>query len=86
MSTPAPLAACYVRARRAVPVLVNGPGDDEHPPLRFKGRLLGAMYARGQIHHYRVEDAEGALFLTPPHWIVGTPPVLVSAATMEVVL
>ena len=43
MSNSAPLAACYVRAHRAVPVLVNGPGGDQNPPVRFKGRLLGAM-------------------------------------------
>ncbi len=80
MTAPAPLAACYVRARRAVSVLVARPATcDDIPPLRFRGRLLGAMYARGELHHYRVEDGGGGLFLCPPGWIVGAPPVLVPA-------
>ncbi len=80
MTAPAPLAACYVRARRAVPVLVSRPCDSyEIPPISFHGRLLGAIYARGELHHYRVEDGDGALFLCPPGWIVGPVPVLVPA-------
>ncbi len=81
MTAPGPLASSYVRARRAVPVLVCRPCDSEDiPPLRFSGRLLGAMYARGELHHYRVEDGEGQLYLCPPHWIAGPVPVLVPAA------
>ncbi len=81
MTGSAPLAACYVRARRPVPVLVARPAAcDDIPPFRFRGRLIGAMYARGELHHYRIEDGEGALFLCPPGWIVGQAPVLVPAA------
>ena len=86
MTAPAPPAACYVRARRAVPVLVRSPDDGDTPTIHFRGRLRGAMYARGELHHYRVEDGDGALFLSPPDWIVGTPPILVPAAALEVVL
>jgi hypothetical protein len=85
ITTPYALDAQFIRARCAVPVLVNGPGDAEHPPLRFRGRLLGAMYAREQVHHYRVEDGNGTLFLTPPSWIVGNAPVLEPAAALETV-
>jgi hypothetical protein len=86
MSGPAALAAGYVRARRAVPVLINQPIHGDEGIRRFRGNLLGAMYARGEIHHYRVEDEDGTLYLVPPHWLVGTPPLLVPAAALEMVL
>ena len=83
MTAPAPLGACYVRARRAVLVTVEIPGD-ECPSRRFRGSLKGAMYARGGLHHYRVVDAEGEMFLCPPHWIIGGAPALL-ASSMEAV-
>jgi hypothetical protein len=59
-------------------VLVSRPAvSDDLPPVRFRGRLLGAMHCRGQLHHYRVEDGDGQLYLCPPHWIVDPVPVLV---------
>ena len=71
-------------ATPAVPVFVDQPASEG--VRRFRGRLLGAMYARGQVHHFRVEGDDGQLYLTPPAWLVGTPPLLVSAAALEVVL
>jgi hypothetical protein len=66
---PAPTG--YIRARRAIPVTVHQP-IDEHGTRQFQGRLLGAMCARGVIHHYRVEGDNGHLYLTPPGWIAGS--------------
>ena len=86
MSTTTPLAAGYVRARRSVPVLVDQPMSNRLPNRRFRGKLLGAMWARGSVHHFRIEGDDGRLYLAPPTWIVGPPPILVPAATMEVVL
>ena len=76
-AAPLRLAVGYVRARKAVPVTVSPPHDDEGQPHRFRGRCLGAMYVQGRPHHYRVEDGDGVLFLVPPEWIEGAPPVLV---------
>jgi hypothetical protein len=63
-----PAPAGYVRARRAIPVTVHQP-IEEHGTRQFQGRLLGAMYARGMLHHYRVEGDDGHLYLTPPGWV-----------------
>ena len=81
MSAPAPVAAGYVRAKRAVPVFVDQPVEEG--VRRFRGRLLGAMFSRGDVHHFRVEGDDGVLYLTPPHWLVGIPPLLVLDAAHE---
>jgi hypothetical protein len=60
----------YIRARRAIPVTVHQP-IEEHGTRQFQGRLLSTMYARGVIHHYRVEGDDGLLYLTPPGWVAG---------------
>jgi hypothetical protein len=72
----------YIRARRAIPVTVHQP-IEEHGTRQFQGRLLGAMYARGVIHHYRVEGDDGHLYLTPPGWMAGevNAPALMEAAS-----
>ncbi len=78
----APMRAGYVRARRAVPVLVDRPLPDGRT-RRFAGRLLGAMYDRGVVHHYRVVDeTDGQLYLTPPHWLADTSAVLEPATVL----
>ena len=64
-----------MRAKRAVPVFVDQPITEG--VRRFRGRLLGAMFSRGDVHHFRVEGDDGVLYLTPPHWLVGVPPLLV---------
>jgi hypothetical protein len=35
----------------------------------FDGRLKAAMYRGGVVHHFRVVDAGGVLWLVPPAWL-----------------
>jgi hypothetical protein len=70
----------YWRARNPVQVQVQQPGNEAKPSLRFGGKLLGAVCHNGAVHHYRVVDPSGELFLVPPYWVVGTPPTMLSLA------
>jgi hypothetical protein len=35
----------------------------------FVGALKAAMYQHGAVHHYRIADADGVLWLCPPAWL-----------------
>ena len=69
----APLQAVYmpIHGRPHVTVLIPS-ADHTLPDSQVSGRLLGAMYARGEIHHVRVELDERGLLFCPPGWILST--------------
>jgi hypothetical protein len=35
----------------------------------FTGKLKGAMYRAGVVHHFRIVDADAVLWLVPPTWL-----------------
>jgi hypothetical protein len=63
---PAPLDDHFVRARVAVEVTMRRPRSRTPEVI---GTLLGAMYARGKLHHYRVQVGDGLIYLAPPGWL-----------------
>ncbi len=60
------LAMQTVRAREPVHVTVHQPTPEGTYPTT--GRLLGEVWARGSLHHYRVSLGCFVL-LAPPHWL-----------------
>ncbi len=70
---PAPLEARFIRARVAVEVTLHQPLGRRRVNV-ITGRLIGTMMARGKVHHYRVAVGEGVVYLAPPSWMVGNPP------------
>ncbi len=58
----------FVRAVPPTPITFN-------QPLRggryraISGRLLGEMRVNGCLHHYRIVDGNGVIFITPPEWL-----------------
>ena len=70
-----------VRAREPVHVTVNQPTPKGTFP--FTGRLLGEVWARGRLHHYRISMGSFVM-LTPPHWLAAEsfPAVLEAGLTL----
>ena len=67
-STPELRATRYIRATPPVAVELRqpvAPGEVRS----ITGRVLGEMYVDGRLHHLRVVDGDGVLFLVPPEWI-----------------
>jgi hypothetical protein len=67
----------YERARSPISVKVLLPGVGNGEAQYFK--LAGAMFAYGDLHHYRVVSGDGEMHLIPPDWVVGPPPTLIPA-------
>ena len=66
-AVPASLDARFVRL--AQPIAVTFAKPVEHGrPQEIAGDLLGTMFARGAIHHYRVA-ADGVVWIVPPIWL-----------------
>ncbi len=61
-----PLAMHTARALEPVTVTVNQPTSEGVFPAI--GGLLGEVWARGRLHHYRVRMGCFVL-LAPPHWL-----------------
>ncbi len=70
---PPPLEAQFIRARVAVEVTLHQPLARNRVNV-ITGKLVGTMMARGKVHHYRVSVGEGVIYLAPPSWLVGDPP------------
>ncbi len=68
MNGPAPLLDMFVPAKRTVTVTCHQPSD-RGSPIKRTGRLLGAMYAGGRMHHVRVALDGGVVLLAPPAWV-----------------
>jgi hypothetical protein len=67
----------YERARNPISVKVLLPGVGNGEAQYFK--LAGAMFAYGELHHYRVVSGDGEMHLIPPDWVVSPPPTLIPA-------
>ena len=81
-STPAPLNDRYVTARTAVAVTLNIPVTrNRHRTVT--GALLGAMFARGEVHHYRIRGDNSAVYFAPGSWLAPDCAAAVIAATRE---
>jgi hypothetical protein len=63
---PAPLDARFVPVLTPVEVTFHRP---RHALDGTTGTLLGAMYARGKLHHYRVRGGNGVIYFAPPGWL-----------------
>ena len=63
-----PLGERYVRATSKATVTLHQPLPRKQRRVII-GRLLGEMHARGALHHYRVQDANGVVYLAPPTWL-----------------
>ncbi len=70
---PSSLEAQFIRARVAVEVTLHQPLARNRVNV-ITGKLVGTMMARGKVHHYRVSVGEGVIYLAPPSWLVGDPP------------
>jgi hypothetical protein len=46
---------------------VPGPSKEFFRP--FMGWLKGAMYRGNAVHHFRIVDADGVMWLVPPGWL-----------------
>jgi hypothetical protein len=68
-----PLDAQFIRAHVAVEVTLHQPLTRNRVNV-ITGRLVGTMMASGKVHHYRVSVGEGVIYLAPPSWLVGDPP------------
>ena len=66
-SAPAPLDTRFVRPGPSIEVAFARPVEHGQPQ-RITGILLGVMYARGAIHHYRVA-AQGVVWIVPTVWL-----------------
>ena len=66
----------YVRACAAIEVTLHQPIRPEGYQV-VTGRLLGAMYDRGVVLHYRVDLGECVILLAPSGWL--TPESLAAA-------
>ena len=55
--------------RLNIEVLQPMPPNAQPLHRAFTGRLAGAMYRAGVVHHFRVVDADGVLWLVPPAWL-----------------
>lgn len=55
----------------AVDIEVHQPvsGPSKAFSRSFTGHLKGAMYNAGVLHHVRVVDADGVLWMVPPAWL-----------------
>ena len=63
-----------MRAVPPTPITFNQPlRGGRHRAI--SGRLLGETQFDGVLHHYRVVDGDGVLFLVPPHWVEVDAPV-----------
>lgn len=67
----------YERARSPISVKVLLPGVGNGEAQYFK--LAGAVFAYGDLHHYRVVSGDGEMHLIPPDWVVSPPPTLIPA-------
>lgn len=82
-STPEPRQVRFVRAVPPTPITFN-------QPLRggryrtIAGRLLGETRVDGKVHHYRVQDGNGVIFITPPEWLSPESVQAIDAAGMVV--
>lgn len=67
-TTPELRATRYVRATRPITVELHqpvAPGEVR----TIAGRVLGEMRVNGCLHHYRVVDGDGVVYLAPPEWL-----------------
>ncbi len=68
LTTPEPRETRYIRATTPVAVELHQPVAPGQVRA-ITGRVFGEMRVNGCVHHYRVEDGDGVLFLVPPEWI-----------------
>ncbi len=66
--TPEPRAAHYVRATTPVAVELHQPVAPGQVRT-ITGSVLGETRVDGRLHHYRVQDGNGVVFITPPEWL-----------------
>ena len=55
--------------RLNIEVLQPMPPNAQPLHRAFTGRLAGAMYRAGVVHHFRVVDGDGVMWLVPPAWL-----------------
>ena len=66
-TAPAPLEARFVRLADRIAVTFAKPVEHGRPE-KITGDLLGTMYARGNVHHYRIA-ADAVVWIVPPIWL-----------------
>ena len=67
-----PIKNGFVRPFITVDLAFHQPmADDAGNPshLVITGRLIGAMYANGIVHHFRIAGGDGVAWLVPPGWL-----------------
>ena len=65
-------ATRYVRATTPITVTLHQPVAPGQVRT-IAVRVLGEKRVNGCVHHYRVEDGDGEMFLAPPAWIEPLP-------------
>ncbi len=67
-TTPEPRETRYIRATTPVAVELHQPVAPGQVRT-IMGRLLGEMRVNGCVHHYRIVDGNGVIFITPTEWL-----------------
>lgn len=67
-TTPALRETRYIRAITPVTVELRQPVAPGQVRT-IAGRVLGEMRVNGCLHHYRVVDGNGVVYLAPPEWL-----------------